>query len=270
MGSLNKKIPEWALYGDKKFLSILIDYFQKCDGSKKDEVFYFFTSSEYLAYQLKLALLRLDKHPTLQVSNRKDKKNTEYILRYAPRENEDGVIHSNKSWKLKNKNNMAYLIKSVNKINYEGKVFNIEVEDDNSYATTAFIVHNCVEAMSCGLPALVPDNSSMPELLNYGKNGWLVENVPSHVSQDDMFGIPTRQKYPLPDEYLFRKQILYVIKHKGKRLEKGRNARQFIIENYDWTKIIPQWELLLANQMEKIKMKNEIKTEFRKQLVTQN
>jgi glycosyltransferase involved in cell wall biosynthesis len=123
-----------------------------------------------------------------------------------------------------------------------------------------------LEGLACGLPAIVPNNSTMPELMNNGQNGWLVENVPGYIIEDHMFGIPTDQTYPLPDKYLFRKQIIHVLKNKQERLEKCKNAREFAVQNYDWSKLMPLWENLIINQMEKISLKNEIKAELQKQL----
>jgi glycosyltransferase involved in cell wall biosynthesis len=120
----------------------------------------------------------------------------------------------------------------------------------------------CLEAMACGVPVLAPDNSTMPELLNNGVNGWLVKNVPNHVTSDDLFGVPSLQQYPLPDEYLFRSQILHILKNAKERQDKGFVARKFVEDNYTWDRIMPLWETLLASQAEQVCVKEEIKSNF--------
>src|SRR5690606_349177 len=62
-------------------------------------------------------------------------------------------------------------IKNIEKINYDDNyVYNIEVENDNSYVTKIGAVHNCegmgmpiAEAKACGLPAFAVDYSAMKE-----------------------------------------------------------------------------------------------------------
>ena len=76
-----------------------------------------------------------------------------------------------------NKYALAQIL-SIKQKEYHGPVFNIEIEDDNSYCVNGFAVHNC-EAMTCGLPVIANDASVMPEHIGqFGDSarGWLVQN----------------------------------------------------------------------------------------------
>ena len=46
------------------------------------------------------------------------------------------------------------VIESVETQDFCGTVYNIEVENDNSYIANGIAVHNCLEAMACGLPII--------------------------------------------------------------------------------------------------------------------
>lgn len=54
-------------------------------------------------------------------------------------------------------NSVIMPVKSVEIIQYSGKVYNIEVDIDNSYVTTGFAVHNCLPKDSKALLKLVED-----------------------------------------------------------------------------------------------------------------
>jgi intein/homing endonuclease len=44
---------------------------------------------------------------------------------------------------FKTENYISSIIRNIEEIDYEGKVYNLEVEDDNSYVANGVIVHNC-------------------------------------------------------------------------------------------------------------------------------
>jgi intein/homing endonuclease len=63
-------------------------------------------------------------------------------------------------------------IKKLETIQHEGKVYNISVEEDESYCTENFMVHNCLplaEAAVSGLPVIATGWSAHTEYLNKGK-----------------------------------------------------------------------------------------------------
>lgn len=72
-----------------------------------------------------------------------------------------------------------------------------------------------VEAMSLGKPVIATNIGGIPEVINNGKNGVLVE----------------------PSELKIGTEILRLLEDRGKMKELGVNARQTIEENYTWKKI---------------------------------
>ena len=162
-GALNKKIVPTFLYGDRKILRIVIEYIKKGDGCKVGDRISFSTSSKQLVNDIKIALLRLGQRANIGEYKRKKKTNEEFSINFSLN-NTKNYSHSNKSWFLKNKGYCAFLVKKSKKVPYIGKVYNLEVEEDNSYVTESFAVHNCLEAQSLGIPVLTSNTSSLPEV----------------------------------------------------------------------------------------------------------
>lgn len=150
--SYNKKIPEKFLLGPSDKLEELITNMIIGDGffSDKTQTYNYTTVSKILANQLIFGNQRLNKKTNLQLSKRKRiDKHPCYILTWN-KNNENGR-HSNKSWW--HTEGLGILVKNVNSENYNGYVYNLEAENDNSYLLSNATVHNC-EAMSCGIPSI--------------------------------------------------------------------------------------------------------------------
>jgi glycosyltransferase involved in cell wall biosynthesis len=64
-------------------------------------------------------------------------------------------------------------VKSASLFDYNGHVFNFEVEYNNSYCANGFAVHNC-EAGACGLPVIATRYSGQTDFLD-DKNSWLID-----------------------------------------------------------------------------------------------
>lgn len=168
VGAHNKRIPTWILYGDIEVLREFVDAYLKGDGSvvtirnrnKVSTRICASTASKQLAIDLKIALLRLGFKPTVRVNKRKDG-HIEFVVS-AIKENV-GVTHSNKSWFVGSEY-IGFLIDEVEMVDYDGMVYNLEVEEDNSYTTPACSVHNCLEALSAGKAVIHPDYAPLSEI----------------------------------------------------------------------------------------------------------
>ena len=68
------------------------------------------------------------------------------------------------------------LVSDVTSSPYRGKVYNLEVEGDNSYLTY-FAVHNCLEANCCGTLAIGLMEGGVPEMISPGVSGFLCSTV---------------------------------------------------------------------------------------------
>jgi len=158
--AFNKKIPEQILLGSIQSLENLVQNMVLGDGCLLNNNMYNYTTTSYiLARQLIFANQRLNKKTNLQLNkrNRIDKRKC-YTLSWSI--NNKDFRHSNKSWW--HPEGLAILVKNVNFEKYNGYVYNIEVEEDNSYLLSNATVHNC-EAMACGTPSIYSNCSGQLE-----------------------------------------------------------------------------------------------------------
>lgn len=92
-----------------------------------------------------------------------------------------------------------------------------------------------LEACASGVPPIVTDFTSMPELAK--GHGYIVPVKAKYMSQLDSF-------WAIPDEDKIADAIESAYNHGTDRKELGRKAREFSLE-YDWEKIIAKWVMLL-------------------------
>ena len=88
------------------------------------------------------------------------------------------------------------------------------------FAFSTFYEHHpfaVLEALATGLPVVTTNVGGIPETIESGKNGFLV----------DPFN-------PKP----FGEKILYLLEHPAFAKEMGAQARKTIVENYDWRIVV--------------------------------
>jgi len=117
-----------------------------------------------------------------------------------------------------------------------------------------------LEAMACGIPAIAPNNTSMPELV--GDHGWLVDNVPEDVYMDYPIYVPTLQANPVPDQRRMYAAMQEAMENILLREEYGRKSREFAL-TYDWGKTMPKWFSMLDDVAEDIELRHEIREVFK-------
>lgn len=139
-GARNKHMPKEVLCGDVGPLAEVVECIRKGDGCIYKRETHFSTISKQLASDLKIALIRLGYKPRIYF----DRKRGEYVISFSQFSNRN-YIHSNKSWFLKS-GRVAFLVKKVRQKRYVGNVYNLEVEEDNSYISECLVLHNCVQA----------------------------------------------------------------------------------------------------------------------------
>jgi glycosyltransferase involved in cell wall biosynthesis len=84
------------------------------------------------------------------------------------------------------------------------------------FAFSTFYEHHpfaVLEALATGLPVVTTTVGGIPETIESGKNGFLVDPFNPHQFAD---------------------RILYLLEHPAKSAEMGAQARKTIVENYDW------------------------------------
>lgn len=154
-GALNKKIPNEILYLEDKYIISFINGIIDGDGYFNDYL-NFHTSSKILLTQLQFLLSRLNIMTTITripprntIIRGKDVKAKEsWLLRGSSK----NISHNFRTTGIKNDKLRYYIdenyiyvkIKDIKLEKYEGKVFNIETEN-NTYMTSNMVVHNCHE-----------------------------------------------------------------------------------------------------------------------------
>jgi len=150
--SWNKKISPEVLKYSKKLLSILLDCYWKGDGSiyKTDNTLTHTVStvSATLARQIRDILILIGFRPGIYrvIAKTKGKGIKSSRIRY----NVVWVMSTPKNNSLlQDDKNIVYKLKSKSTSHYTGYVYNLEVEDDNSYSTACYVVHNCDQDLVC-------------------------------------------------------------------------------------------------------------------------
>jgi len=246
IGARDKRIPPWILYGDVDVLKEFIDAYLKGDGSviritSKNKVstrVAATTVSPQLAVDLKIAFIRLGYKPSVKAFKRKDNR-FEYVIS-AIVENK-GVVHSNKAWFVANKY-IGFLVADVLFEDYEGIVYNLEVEEDNSYTTPVCVIHNCLpllEAMALGVPTI---HLAYEPLTEFSSNDFSYQ-VPFTRVEYNSFGEGIEYELHLYDTNAFAETILAALDTFKKKPEVYNDMRAKALKQakkYDIMKLYPK------------------------------
>lgn len=165
----NKKIPHWMLFLPKEKQKEIIKGFYRGDGCLRAKDFCIVTTSRTLSYQLRDILLRFNIIPGIEkrekeklnktlgeIGRRKIRFNYDkYHIRIGGPSLEKmseilGVHHPRIDTRKQIckhawiKDSYLYLpIREIKRENYKGKVYNLLVDESNTYVAKNFIVHNC-------------------------------------------------------------------------------------------------------------------------------
>src|SRR5438270_7231179 len=137
-GARNKRLPEFVFESPKEFQLGLVDGVLDGDGAISPDSIIFTQTSRNLAWQMRL--LRATLHDDFScVTSRElpsDRHATQYRSNYSPRRE---LVYR----RTDTDERFVYRpLRDVLVRHYRGPVFNIEVEDDNSYVSD-FAIHNC-------------------------------------------------------------------------------------------------------------------------------
>ncbi len=154
-----KKIPYQWLALPKKYLTELVQGVWYGDGSKSCSKFCLGTTSRELFNFMKLLMLKFQiAFSTKEYSPRVDKNGVNHkrayhlIIGNPSYIKKMNLVLPNMKISLKRKgrrtiwfekDKMLYHIKKITEIPYQGQVFNLEVENANSYMLEGGVVHNC-------------------------------------------------------------------------------------------------------------------------------
>jgi DNA (cytosine-5)-methyltransferase 3A len=146
VGAINKYISQTLLNLPTNILNELINGYISGDGSIKDDVYKASTISRELAMSLCLAVAKVYKVNTNIIFTKRPNKCI--IEGRVVNQNDIYTIEFRKEWKKQSNakliNDIIWLpLKSVICLDKKEQVYNLEVEEDNSYTANNCIVHNC-------------------------------------------------------------------------------------------------------------------------------
>lgn len=146
-----KVLREDLLGGPVDFLKGILEGFDAGDGTKRhSSEKELTTTSKQLSEQLFLIAARMGTNPRIKkLKKNKRTKKQAYRIWYQNK----AYINKNKRTKFKFENdyNQYRFDYGADSVYYDGKLWNLEVEDDHSYIVDGVAVHNCRKASSHGL-----------------------------------------------------------------------------------------------------------------------
>ncbi len=257
------RIPAEFLNLPRNKLSEIIKGIWRGDGSKGTEGTHGYVikiTSETLAYQLVYLLSKFGILSSFGINDANTRKNNKWSRSYKVEilgkfvdifDKIIGEIHqfrdveTEKSRYVEGKNLYYIPIEKVNIMKYDGNVWNLEVEEDNSYVCP-IVVHNCLpvlEGMATGLPMIAPNCSSFTELIgndnDESKNRGLLASIGEwQMTQDSSYrALVSESDLALKMKKLYTDNKL--------REQYSKNAIKFA-SNYTWEKICQEWNKLLG------------------------
>lgn len=255
--SHHKSIPQWMFElkdERRKLIPSFIKGLWLGDGWIGDTKSEYTTVSRHLANQLQLLLLKLNIMGSISKNRnayriRLNGKQHEKLVKYIgvnPKEH----VSDRKAWNhmRSSKHHFFVPIKQILKSKYKGLVYNLEVEEDNSY-TTPISVHNCtggegfgmphIEASACGVPPITTDYAAGPETVGVGLTvepvDYVIMNTPG-----------TRFALASIDGMAEALTKIY----NADRIKLAKRARLFA-ERYDWKIIIDSYWKEFLSECEK-------------------
>ncbi len=141
--AVNKKIPEWIHNAPNEYVKEFIEGYTSADGCRKFKTYT--TVSHDIAYGLQRLYAKLKIITSIQYQIRPKTKIIEgrtvnqqntYTIRIISKEKRKHISMIDEDY-------IYYQVKEINTEDYTGKVYNFEVEDDNSYIVHNTAVHNC-------------------------------------------------------------------------------------------------------------------------------
>ena len=108
-----------------------------------------------------------------------------------------------------------------------------------------------LEAQACGIPAIVPNNSSQTELVK--GHGYVFESLPMDIYHEVPVYVPQLTRYPVPNQKHLLSALEFMYNEEEFRMKYGMKSREFA-KQYDWKKIMPLWFKLLRKVESEINM----------------
>lgn len=151
----------------------------------------------------------------------------------------DGI---RKERSIRSGNYLFLPVKEIIQYNYRGFVYNLEIDEDESYTTNCFTVHNCltpIEASLCGLPVIMTNCSGQQGYIRADncypiEIDYLTEIKPGQMHLHYWDG----QKFPAltsPEVHnSLRKAMRHVIENPAEAKAKNKKMQELILQNFTW------------------------------------
>lgn len=172
--ALNKIIPDMLLVNDKEMLKGLLQGLYRTDGhipNGNENKLVYSTTNENLAFQIQAVLSHFDIYGSInKFKKRQTNWNPEIKVIVSGKQLKDMIdilpeiiLKQQSFWRndfIKTDDYFFCPIKSINKFDYTGKVYDISVDKDTSYTINGFAVHNSAAgstvSYACGITNIDP------------------------------------------------------------------------------------------------------------------
>ena len=245
---VKKTIPDWVLQFSPDLLICLYRGLMGGDGSRSDHHVLYYTSSTKLRDKFIELCLKLGYSVRFWRRITKERE----IEGHKARESEGWVISIREKY---NKGSFN-AERDVREVDYDGVVWCVSVKNSNVFVERGGVIQMCgnsvaegfglpiVEAMSCGVPAIVPRNSAQIELVERGC-GWIVENVPAEMYVQIPIYVPLNTTYPVPNQLSLLEKLEEAYSSPAQRKRYGEAARKYVVGHHNWETVMEKWFKLL-------------------------
>lgn len=234
-GSHNKHFPYWVFSLPKQTVSLFIDKLWLGDGyeDKNGVSFKYTTVSATLANQLQLLLLSSGTIPALYYNDKRKSYDISYNISH--RKVPSSKWFNSEAW---------YQITDIGREYYKGKVYNLEVEGDNSFSTEVCVVHNCTVAEGFGLPVCEIQAAGRPVICTkflgdeeHCHAGWAVEPLGLQMTPQYVWNA-------IPDEDAICEAMEDVLSADLETM--AIEGRKYICDNFAWNVVMEKhWKPFL-------------------------
>lgn len=237
----NKRLPSWYVRLPISKQKEILRGLCMGDGcyTENDNITTYCTTSYILHSQVKELCKRIGLNYNCSTRQKEGNRKLQYLFEIRGNIKEGEFCQKRQSTRGVINNGYYFVqVKEASVIDYDGEVYNFEVEEDNSYCSMISHIHNSegmgmppVEAAACNVPVMEVDYSAMSDVVR--KLG----GVPIKVKELQL-EIETGCYRAIPDLMSTRKHIEYFLKG-----YKKQNTRAGFEKHYSsWDKTAAIWE----------------------------
>jgi len=265
LGARNKFIHKHILNQSPELLKELLlgEFLGDGSYSKSTYEFSISTTSKHIAYSLRLIMARLNILSSVRTSRVEYKVNVSGTSKRKLLDMFNIVYDKTRKWEngydraIQNDDYLLYPIKQISKEHYKGKLVDIQVANTNDFVAENVVVHNSwLEAMACKIPVIMPNNTSMKELISEDL-GYLAD---SGSSSSLWTSLPNDNDVlrPLVDVDDLVKKMCHVYDNYDEALTKSINAFDWAQNNMTWSgNIAKQWVAVFDNEAAQLSKVNK-------------